>query len=180
MEALVLSDTHGRRYAIEAVLRQVNFRPEAILFLGDGLRDLSVLSAREEWQMLSVYAVAGNCDSLFLFPADAPEERMVQLGDTRILLMHGHTYGVRRGLGAAICHAAEWSADVLLYGHTHIPYETVLHKGTVLSDGTILEKPLLVANPGSLGEPRDGFCAGFGVLTVRPNGVLFSHGTLKN
>jgi predicted phosphodiesterase len=40
---LVLSDTHGGKYYIEAVLKQINFRPMAVLFLGDVTADLSVL-----------------------------------------------------------------------------------------------------------------------------------------
>ncbi len=177
MEALILSDTHGRRSAVAGVLAQLNFRPSVILFLGDGLRDVSWLESDDRYATTDLYAVSGNCDSIFSYGLSVPPaEQMVLLGETRVMLMHGHTHMVRHGLGGAICHAAQREADVLLYGHTHVPYEATLARGTVLADGTVLQKPLLVANPGSLGEPRNGSEPSFGVLTVRDGQVLFSHG----
>ena len=41
MNILVISDSHGRRERIEeAVERQIK-KPDAIIFLGDGLRDIT-------------------------------------------------------------------------------------------------------------------------------------------
>ena len=177
-DVLVLSDSHGRRDAVVAVLSQLNFRPYAVLYLGDGLRDLSAITSDDRYADLSVYAVAGNCDGSIIFPSDEPEVRMVQLGEVRVLMMHGHTFDVKWGLGEAIAYAAKKEADVLLYGHTHAPYEKILPQGERLRDGTVLQKPLLVANPGSLGAPRCGQSPSFGVLTVKGKNVLFSHGTL--
>lgn len=178
MDVLVLSDTHGRRRAIEQVFSQLNFRPSTLLFLGDGLRDLSVITENEKYESVSVFAVAGNCDGSILFPSDEPEVRTVILGGLRVVMMHGHTHDVKWGLGEAIAYAASKEADVLLYGHTHAPYEKMLSAGERLRDGTVLAKPLLVANPGSLGAPRDGHEPTFGVLTVRAGVALFSHGIL--
>ncbi len=179
MDILVISDSHGRRYAIEQVLSQLNFRPSAILFLGDGLRDLSVIRANERYEDVSIWAVVGNCDGSIIFPPDEPEVRTVLFDEARVVMMHGHTFDVKWGLGEAICYAAKQNADVLLYGHTHAPYEKTLSAGERLRDGTVLKKPLIVANPGSLGEPRSGNAPGFGVLTVRGEQVLFSHGVLN-
>ena len=178
-DVLVISDSHGHPDAIRAVLSEWKTRPYAVLFLGDGLRDVSVIQNDEKYESLTVYAVAGNCDGSILFPADEPEVRMVQLGEVRVLMMHGHTFDVKWGLSEAIAYAAKKQADVLLYGHTHAPYERLLPAGERLRDGTVLEKPLLVANPGSLGAPRGGEEPSFGVLTVRGKSVLFSHGRLK-
>ena len=178
LDVLVLSDSHGRRDAVSAVLSQLNFRPYAVLYLGDGLRDLSAITSDARYEGLSVYAVAGNCDGSIIFPSDEPEVRMVQLGEVRVLMMHGHTFDVKWGLSEAIAYAAKQEADVLLYGHTHAPYERTLPQGERLRDGTVLQKPLLVANPGSLGAPRVGQSPSFGVLTVRGTSALFSHGTL--
>ena len=178
-ELLVISDSHGRPDAIRAVLSEWKTRPYALLFLGDGLRDMTLIQNDEKYESLTVYAVAGNCDGSILFPADEPEVRMVQLEEVRVLMMHGHTFDVKWGLSEAIAYAAKKQADVLLYGHTHAPYERLLPAGERLRDGTVPEKPLLVANPGSLGAPRGGEEPSFGVLTVRGKSVLFSHGRLK-
>jgi putative phosphoesterase len=179
MDILVISDTHGKRRAIEQLFAQLNFRPSAVLFLGDGLRDLSVITGSDRYVDVSVWAVAGNCDGTILFPADEPEVRTVMFGERRVMMMHGHTFDVKWGLRAAICHAAHHNVDVLLYGHTHVPHEMTLPAGECLSDGTVLEKPLIVANPGSLGEPKMGREPSFGILTIRDNGILFSHGVLN-
>lgn len=179
MEILVISDTHGRRYAIEQVLGQLNFRPTTVLYLGDGLRDLSVITGSDRYADVSVFAVAGNCDGSILFPSDEPEVRTVILGNLRVVMMHGHTHDVKWGLGEAIAYAAGKDADVLLYGHTHAPYEKTLPAGERLRDGTVLKKPLLVANPGSLGSPLYGQNPSFGVLTIKGEAPLFSHGTLS-
>lgn len=179
MDVLVISDTHGRRHAIGQVLSQLNFRPATVLFLGDGLRDVSVITGSDRYEDVSVFAVAGNCDGSILFPSDEPEVRTVMLGNLRVVMMHGHTFDVKWGLGEAIAYAASKEADVLLYGHTHAPYEKTLPAGERLRDGTVLKKPLIVANPGSLGAPRDGHEPTFGVLTVRAGVALFSHGTLN-
>ena len=177
-ELLVISDSHGRPDAIRAVLSEWKTRPYALLFLGDGLRDMTLIQNDEKYENLTVYAVSGNCDRSLFFPADEPEVRMVQLGEVRVLMMHGDTFDVKWGLSEAIAYAVKKQADVLLYGHTHVPYERLLPAGERLRDGTVLEKPLLVANPGSLGAPRGSDEPSFGVLTVRGNSVLFSHGTL--
>ncbi|MBR5616027.1 MAG: YfcE family phosphodiesterase [Clostridia bacterium] len=180
MDILVISDTHGKRYAIERVFSQLNFRPSTVLFLGDGLRDLSVITGNDRYADVSVFAVAGNCDGSIIFPSDEPEVRTVILGNKRVVMMHGHTFDVKWGLGEAICYAAKQNADVLFYGHTHAPHEKALQAGERLRDGTVLQKPLLVANPGSLGEPHYGQAASFGVLTIRDGQMLFSHGTLND
>ena len=175
MDFLVVSDTHGARHNIRRMLQQINFRPSAVLFLGDGVRDLSVLEEHPLTAGVSVYAVAGNCDVWSFSPVDAPEVRIEVLGGRRVVLMHGHTFGVKSGLGAAIRYAAQAEADVLLFGHTHTPMEQTL--STVAEDeALVLKKPLLIANPGSL---ACGASTSFGVLSVQGDNVLFSHGRVE-
>jgi predicted phosphodiesterase len=157
-------------------------RPSAVLFLGDGLRDFEDLTDRHP--ELLTCAVAGNCDASLIFPPDEPPVRTLVLGGVTIVMMHGHTHDVRYGLGSAIRYAAEREADVLLFGHTHLPYERTLAAGTEVEGGRsygplVLKKSLTVANPGSIGQPRDGNGPCFGVLTVQGGTVLFSHGHLS-
>ena len=177
----MLSDSHGKSYYIEQVLSRLNVRPRAVLFLGDGLRDLSVIQAR--WPDVLVWAVAGNCDASLVFPPDEPTERVLPIEGRTVLMMHGHTHGVRYGIEDAVRYAAELRADVLLFGHTHLPCERTLLAGTVVGRDAqgkdiVLSKPLIVANPGSIGQPRDGGTPSFGVLTIRDGAILFSHGRL--
>ena len=166
MEFLIFSDSHGNTEPMRRVLSQ---HPTAshVLFCGDGFRDFETLSA--EFPKKIFVAVKGNCD-LFVFDENAPVERTFELFGLRILLLHGHTVGVKGGYGVAASHAYDVGADIVLFGHTHIPFEGKLQ---------VREKTVELFNPGSIGQRS--YCGTFsyGVLTVGDNGYLFSHGTCK-
>ena len=166
---LILSDSHGHtRNLREALARQLR-APDIILFLGDGLRDLGCLGLNEK--KISLLAVKGNCDSFSYPEPDDPDERLLKLGNTRILMMHGHTHGVKGGMERACAFAAQMGADVLLYGHTHRAHQQWLEAGEQFG-AQVLQKPLLVCNPGSLFE------GSFGTLHVGNDGILFGFGKL--
>lgn len=167
MTLLVLSDTHGRRDRVREVL---SLHPEAsaVLFLGDGLRDLPEELCLSERPRL--YAVSGNCDLFSTGGASLGEEALLPFETHRFLLTHGHRYGVKSGTGVALAHAAARGADVLLYGHTHMPEERY-----VPADG--MEKPMWIFNPGSLGAPVTGKPS-YGLIQLRGGQILFSHGSL--
>lgn len=168
MEYLVLSDSHGRADLIDQVMEKQLHAPDAVLFLGDGLRDLRVL----EYQDICVRCVRGNCDFYTSFEGQSvPELALVEVGAYRILLMHGHTHGVKGGMDRACAMAAEAHADVLLYGHTHLQRQEWFDTGTAFGRH-VLQKPLLVCNPGSLQDGR------FGTLSIKNEGVLFGFGRL--
>ncbi|MBQ7337002.1 MAG: metallophosphoesterase family protein [Clostridia bacterium] len=171
-DCLVLSDTHGHERLLWKVAKTINFRPAAILFLGDGLRDMEVLSSIPSLRDVPLWAVSGNCDSFFSLRATESMTRVLPLFGHKIFMTHGHLYGVRGGLDVAVQNAVEAGADVFLYGHTHVAEEHTV----ALSDAQGQERCVLVANPGSLGEPRDGGGHRFGVLTLTADGALFGHG----
>jgi putative phosphoesterase len=172
MQLLVVSDTHGRADRLrEAVMRARG--ADMILFLGDGLRDLSVL---DEQASARLCAVRGNCDVFSSLSDGIPEERFLALDAYRILMLHGHTLDVKSGAFRAIRYAAERGADLLVFGHTHEPMATYLPEGTEV-DGTLLSRPMYLFNPGSLGLPR-GNAPSYGRIDLRPSGIVCSHGTL--
>ncbi len=164
---LVTSDTHGRADLLELAFRRT--RPDGVLFLGDGLRDLNILPADT-----TLRAVCGNCD--WTAREDAPPVRVEQIAGYRIYMTHGHLQGVKLSLDAAIENAAAAGADVLLYGHTHVPFEKTYSVGTQIGNA-VLRKPLLVLCPGSLGQPPDGHPS-FATLTLAEGGVLAGFGKL--
>lgn len=172
MQLLVLSDSHGRADRVrEAVARCRGV--DMILFLGDGLRDLSVLAPEDAMRLCSV---RGNCDGFSLFSDGTPEERFLALDAYHILMMHGHTHGVKSGMERAVAYAAARGADLLLYGHTHEPMATYLPAGTAVG-GVVLEKPMHVFNPGSIGLPRCGEPS-YGRVDLLRGGIVCSHGNL--
>ena len=69
-----------------------------------------------------------------------PPERQVDLGGKRFLLLHGHQY---YSFSALLYRGEEVHADMVLFGHTHVP--------DLSADG-----PRLILNPGSLSRPRGG------------------------
>ena len=165
MTVTVFSDSHGRVAKIEQMMARVTAcsqKPDAVLFLGDGLSDLEKANC-------PAVAVRGNCD--MFFAEDVPEERVLTLGGYRILMCHGHTLGVKHGLLQALLAAVRADADVLLFGHTHEKYAETFAAGKSYM-GLKFTKTLHVMNPGSL---ADGY---FGCLTLNDNGILMGHGDL--
>ena len=168
MTLLLLSDSHGKSDRMTEAIARV--RPDALLFAGDGLRDLTRVDIP-----CPFWTVTGNCDvsTLPLVVGDtaleARDEELISIGGIRILLMHGHRYAVKHTLTVAVSRAAELQADVLVFGHTHTPTELTLHPDNAW--GIPLEKPLTVVNPGSLGD----YSASFATLTVRNGVVLVGH-----
>jgi putative phosphoesterase len=79
--------------------------------------------------------------------ASQPERRQLTIGGKRLLLVHSTPWEPRGTYvypqSALLARFAEAPADVVLYGHTH--HQVVRRIG-----------PVLVINPGSAGEPRDG------------------------
>jgi putative phosphoesterase len=177
MTLLILSDSHGRPDHIREAIRRV--KPDGILFAGDGLRDLTACDLPAPPEGCPLWAVSGNCDWLHspliiggsLF--EALEEELITWEGIRILLMHGHRHGVKGGPGQAIACALSRNADVLVFGHTHVPLELHLSPDRPRSDLAVT-KPLSVFNPGSLGDRN----ASFGTLTVKDGRLLFGHGEL--
>lgn len=168
---VIFSDVHGRADRVRELVSR-HRDATTFLFLGDGLRDVdeSLFSARGA----ALVSVRGNCDA---FSLGSPEETMLDLGNIRLLLMHGHRLSVKSGLDRALAYASARGADVLLFGHTHLPEERYFSEGTEFSDGTCLAHPMWAFNPGSLGEPRGGKPS-YGLLQIRNGQMLFSHGTL--
>lgn len=172
MTLLVLSDSHGR---VERIREAISGHRgvDTVLFLGDGLRDLDALSLEER---ASVCAVRGNCDGFSFLGDDVPVERLLRFGDYTVLMMHGHTHGVKASLEHAAAYAASRGADLLLYGHTHMREERYLPAGTAVGE-QVLEKPLYLLNPGSLGAPREGKPS-YGLVDLTAKGIVLSHGCL--
>lgn len=143
---LILSDSHGSRTAIERILRTEASAIDALIFLGDGLRDLEL--ALTQYPKLRAYSVAGNCDYGALEPTDG----LAAFDQTVVFYTHGHMYGVKYDLDTLADAAAARGAEVALFGHTHIPHAQ--QHGDVF-----------LFNPGSCGRCYTG-ADSYGILTL--------------
>lgn len=172
---LILSDAHGRDSYLDDIFDEYNAcssagRIEDVIFLGDGCRGMIDRVPSD----IRLFAVRGNCDSAHLIDREGepiPEERIEFIGGKKLLLTHGHAYGVKGGLGRAIKRAAELGADILLFGHTHQPSSIYLPADDE-SYGIRLERPLYIFNPGAL------LSGSFGTLTIVGESLILSHGRL--
>ena len=115
MKLLVLSDSHGMVQYMHAAIRQE--APDYVIHLGDYVRDAEQL--RYELPMVPIAAVRGNCDYADL---DTQEQKLIEYGGIRVLMVHGHSYGVKNGLLRYYMAAKENQVDVALFGHTHRAY----------------------------------------------------------
>lgn len=112
MKLLVLSDSHGTMCSMENAVERI--RPDYILHLGDYQRDARKLA--EFYPEIPLLSVPGNCDR------PLPGEQLTLLrefGGVRILMTHGHAYGVKSGLLRMELAAREACVQVALFGHTH-------------------------------------------------------------
>ena len=165
MDLLIFSDSHGRAEAMQAVLDRQIRTPDAVIFLGDGLKDIQWLDTNGS----TLFEVRGNCDWSSHWQ-DEKNERFLFLEGHKLLLTHGHLHDVKSGLGRIVSYAIKNGVDIVLYGHTHLAHEYCLPAGERIG-GAVLSRPLYLFNPGSIGS--DG---SFGTLTLFGENVLLAHG----
>ncbi len=113
MKILVLSDTHGDTDVIAQLLERE--APACLVHLGDCSGDVQY--AMLDRAPIPLFQVCGNCDGFTQLPAELEAE----IGGKRFFVLHGHTRDVKSGDAAMLAAAKARNADVVLYGHTHIP-----------------------------------------------------------
>lgn len=133
MRILIVSDTHGRHGKFDIALEKEG-AVDAVFHLGDFQGDEDYF---EIVSGCSVYMVAGNND----FFSDLPFEREVVFGGKKIFMAHGHGQHVHAGTRRIVEEGRKRGSDIVMFGHTHVPY---------LEE----EEGMLVLNPGSLTYPR--------------------------
>ena len=128
---LVISDTHKNiSNAVEVIEEK---KPDYVLHLGDLAEDA------EELQLIyprtEIIGVRGNC--YWVSRAQAPDVRVIDIEGVRIMMCHGHTYGVKNGLCAFTEAAMEKGVEIALFGHTHIPMLDNRGDIIIINPGTI-------------------------------------------
>ena len=110
---LVVSDTH---YKIDNLYFAVDEAGEidGLIHLGD-IEDYR--SEVEEMVDCPCYIVPGNND----YFSGMSRERILEIGDHRILLTHGHRYQPYFSRTMLMEAAEGEGCDIVRYGHTHVP-----------------------------------------------------------
>ncbi len=134
MKVGIISDTHGSMEAVDWAVSEAQ-DVELWIHAGDCSGDHAYLA---KMSGVEVLGVAGNCD----WPNEnIPDERVVEAGGHRILVAHGHTYGVRYGTDMLAEAARDLDCDIAVYGHTHVM--------------ECVQEDVCILNPGSAARPRD-------------------------
>lgn len=133
MKVLIVSDTHGRDENLEQVV--MNEAPfDMFVHCGDVEGREIFIEALVECPCC---IVSGNND----FFSDLPREEEIEIDGNKVLVTHGHYYGVSMDISGVAEEAASRDCQAVFFGHTHKP---VVEK----IDG------VLAINPGSLSYPR--------------------------
>ena len=107
MKFLIFSDSHGSTRAmfsvIEAARDNLAEPLDGVLFLGDGWSDIEL--AEKLYPDVTFFAVAGNCDISAKLLAKPYQEKLLTFDGVKILMGHGHAWGVKYGYGAAAAYA---------------------------------------------------------------------------
>lgn len=130
MRLIVCSDNHGLYGPLQKLLENY---PEAEAFLHCGDMQIDPKHVKE------FTVVAGNGDSLAHFP----ESLVVEVGDYRIFLVHGHQFSYFNRTEEIARKAQSLGCQIACFGHTHV-FEKQEIEG------------VLCINPGSLNYNRDG------------------------
>jgi len=114
LKILVFSDSHRSRSGMYNAIEKHS--PDQIIHLGDLVEDAEDVSFA--FPQLPFCIVGGNCDGWCNYPTT----RNITLEGKQVLMSHGHLWGVKSGLEGALAQGHKAGCDVLLFGHTHIPY----------------------------------------------------------
>lgn len=133
MKVLIVSDTHGRREEIREIIQRE--KPvDLLIHLGDILGDEEYIQSLAECPM---ELVKGNSDRNM----EIPRDKEIVLDNHKFFLTHGHCYGVNTTLDRIYMEGLRRGADVVMFGHTHVPF-------------LLEERMLTILNPGSTSDPR--------------------------
>lgn len=150
MKILIVSDTHGKDEYLFNTLQKVS-PIDLLIHLGD-------IGGHEDYinsiSQCPVEMVSGNCD---IFNG-LPKEKMILIGKYKVMLTHGNMYDVRNGTYKIKEAARSRQANIVMFGHTHVP----------LID---LKEDIWAINPGSLALPRQrGRIPTFIIMDIDANG----------
>ncbi|KNF07225.1 phosphoesterase, MJ0936 family [Gottschalkia purinilytica] len=147
MRIVVLSDTHG---SIDNSILKISQLKDVdiIIHLGDNVKD--AINLKEKLGIEVIY-VKGNCDFL---GEKSDEEKIISLNNKKFFITHGHLYDVKKDMNKIFYRGKELGANVILFGHSHVP--------------TVVKyEDILLLNPGSPTKPRIGSNKSIGLIEIK-------------
>lgn len=152
MTILVFSDTHGSADEMLDIINKV--RHDMVLHLGDCVSD--IYTVRQFLPDENIYFVSGN--NLFDILSQERSRNIFTAEKIVIFMTHGHEYLVGSGLSKLYDSAVACGAELVVYGHTHVPH--IERRGS-----------LTFLNPGSLTRARGMFGNSYAVVDINDGEV---------
>ncbi len=136
MRVGILADTHIKKDRIlNRFVWESLIGVDLILHAGDIVTDGVI----EELALIApVIAVRGNCD---WWVDDLPDKVIKDIGSLKVGLTHGHSGTGRNTSDVAYNTFKKDNVDIIIFGHSHIPYKS-------------FNNGVLMFNPGSTTERR--------------------------
>ena len=152
MRILIVSDTHGRHDKFDKTLEKAG-KIDLMIHLGD-------IQDEEDYMEIAsgcpVCMVAGNND----YFSELPYERTEVIEGKKMFLTHGHSYAAHSGLRRLAEEGRKHQAEVVLFGHTHVPCVEE-------------QEGILFVNPGSLTYPRqEGHKSSYAIMEISDSGEI--------
>jgi len=133
MKILIVSDTHGYEKNLSDVIKKEG-KIDKLIHLGDYEDGKGRIF---DMVTCPIEIVKGNND----YSSDETDEKLIRIGKYNVFLTHGHKFRIHYSEDTLYYKALSVGADIVLFGHTHVP--VVKYVGGVL-----------FANPGSISQPR--------------------------
>lgn len=153
MKVLIVSDSHMRLEKLISIYEAE--KPSVVICAGDHSKDCQELSYIKE--DAKYYIVKGNCD---LYDYNFNDILEFDLYNYKFFLTHGHIQGVKRGYSKLKYEGSNSKANIVIFGHTHIPYYEV-------------EEGIHYFNPGAAKDGR------YGLLEIDEDKIEFKHKILN-
>lgn len=114
MKYLVIADVHYDHSHKLRLLKPFSEGIDGIIFCGDGLNTIYSYIKSINFPFDKFYYVKGNCDY-----SSCENEIIVNAGNNKIFVTHGHEYRVKQTVDLLIDKAFNEDCSVALFGHTH-------------------------------------------------------------
>lgn len=144
-EIILVSDNHGK---IEPLKYLKEKYPITDYFIHCGDSEL------HPYQLDGFSSVQGNNDYFQAYP----NEKVIQIGQHRILVVHGHMHMIYGQPQILTNYAKKLDCDIVFFGHTHVPQDITI-------DG------IRCINPGSIWHNRDGSKPSYMLIQLDGNNI---------
>ena len=131
MRILVFSDSHKNIEACARVIENL-IGVDMVIHAGDHASD--AMELERIFPNIDFRYVSGNCDFTV-----AAAELLIEVCGKRIFLTHGHGYAVKYDPDyyTIINNGASENADLIVFGHTHVPVCDFSKRPPILNPGSI-------------------------------------------